>query len=432
MTRRSAGRVVIVGGGIGGLLAAHALAPFARTVTVLERNPYPDRSPTAPPPARRGVPQSHCLHMLMGAGAQVFDCRVPGWRSSLESLGARSFDVLGEARMRMADGWLPRQQSGLRMYACSRTLLEDMLRFELARNANVTLTVGARVTGLVASDDGATVSGAVIEKDERQRVELADLVVETGGGASQVLRWLQSVGACNDMPEDTALPSPWTYVSRWVRIDESSAPEWNSISIAPAPLHPTRSGMALRAENGFWNVVLLAGPGERNPVTDQDFQEFADNLADGELGALLARSTPVSPVHVYGRTTNRFRHWDRAKDWPSGLIVLGDAAMTLDPYFGLGMTNAARGVDLVAKMIEESGVYALNTGAFQRGLAELNTQAWGLVTARDRNGMAQIQDNNRLLTQYRSALTRLDVARAVLECHHLMRPIESLREDAAG
>ena len=67
------GQGIVIGGGIGGLLAARMLAARFERVTVLERYPYP-ADPASPAPAsRRGAPQSRCLHLLMAGGAAAFD-----------------------------------------------------------------------------------------------------------------------------------------------------------------------------------------------------------------------------------------------------------------------------------------------------------------------------------------------------------------------
>jgi 2-polyprenyl-6-methoxyphenol hydroxylase-like FAD-dependent oxidoreductase len=113
------GQVAIIGGGIGGLLAAHALANRFERVTILERDRYPHDESSVAPPARRGVPQSRCLHLLMAAGAAAFDELMPGWREEALALGAAPFDASADAPLKLSAGWLPRSPSGITTYACS-------------------------------------------------------------------------------------------------------------------------------------------------------------------------------------------------------------------------------------------------------------------------------------------------------------------------
>ena len=99
----------------------------------------------------------------------------------------------------------------------------------------------------------------------------------------------------------------------------------------------------LRAENDHWGVVLLASSSARLPVDDAAYLEFTSGLCDGELRKVLARARPVSPIHNYGPVSNRIMHYERLRGWPEGLVALGDSVCMLDPYFGLGMSAAARG-----------------------------------------------------------------------------------------
>ncbi|MCV6585668.1 MAG: hypothetical protein OIF47_09040 [Marinibacterium sp.] len=388
-------------------------------MTLIEQGRYPDHDPTRPPPARRGAPQSQCLHMLMGAGAEAFDRIVPGWRADLTARGAHPFDALDDSWMRLPGGWLAQQRSGLMMYACSRALIETMLRDRLSGCANVRLRSDCRVRGL-GMDPARDRVCAVVTEDA---VIAADLVVDAAGTASRLSHWLSAARGRGVAPRDMVVPSPFAYVSQWLRLPPEADPGWSAMSIAPLPGQAARAGMILRAENGFWNAVMLAGAGQAIPMTDRSLQVFAQGLAEGTLGAVIARAEPAGPVRSYGRIASRLRHWDQVPDWPGGLVVLGDAAMGLDPYFGLGMTTAARGVTL---LVDQLGQPGFDAAGFQRALARQNADAWRLVTGRDPDGTRRYDLSASLLTQYRSALTRPGVARALFECHHLLKPIDAL------
>ncbi|MEO8035894.1 MAG: NAD(P)-binding protein, partial [Acidobacteriota bacterium] len=160
------GHAVVIGGGIGGMLAAHALAGHFEHVTVLERDSYPPQLNTSasPPASRKGAPQSRCLHMLMASGGTAFDHLVPGWRQELVARGAVRFDVSADAAMRFPTGWLPRAPSGITTYACSRALLEGVLRYELARKPTVWVQERQRVVGLTFDRLGERVTGVRVSE----------------------------------------------------------------------------------------------------------------------------------------------------------------------------------------------------------------------------------------------------------------------------
>lgn len=59
---------VVLGAGMAGLLAARVLADAYSRVTVLERDPLPDRAE-----GRRGVPRSRHAHLLVPGGTSILD-----------------------------------------------------------------------------------------------------------------------------------------------------------------------------------------------------------------------------------------------------------------------------------------------------------------------------------------------------------------------
>ena len=419
---------IVIGGGIGGLLTAHALAGRFERVTVLERDRYPPDTRGPAPPARRGVPQGRCLHLLMAAGAAAFDEIVPGWRRALIAGGAVPFDASADAMCRFQAGWLQRTPSGITTYACSRALLEGVLRTAAAARPEVRVRQGQRVLGLLGTPRGERVTGVRLA-DSRAGGEtalFADLVVDASGCASALPEWIARVRPQGAPPvEETVVHSGTQYVSRWFHLEPRDAPDWHCLSMAPSA--SSCSAMMLRAEDDRWGVVLLAPAGLPLPLDDQGFLDFAAGLGDGTLRAALARATPASPTYRYGDAFSRMRHFNRLADWPAGLVALGDAVCALDPYLGLGMTAAARGVALLKRHLDQpAGV--LPGVVFQKQLAALNGQPWRLATDRDADGQPLARDRARLSRLYEMAPSRPDVARALLAVQHLLRPVETLTE----
>jgi 2-polyprenyl-6-methoxyphenol hydroxylase-like FAD-dependent oxidoreductase len=424
------GHAVIIGGGIGGLLTAHALAGQFERITILERYGYPPDSVSPAPPARRGVPQSRCLHLLAAAGVAAFDELVPGWREELLALGARPFDASADALVRFSTGWLPRSPSGIITYACSRALLENVLRRRLTATSPVQVHEDQKVVGLLSDPMGKTVIGVRIAERHitGEGTLSADLVVDASGATSGLPRWIRrlSTGA-RSLSQRTVVETGLEYVSRWFHIEPRDAPDWQCLSIAPTAGAGLRSAMMLRAEKDRWGVVLLAPSGKNLPSDDMGFLEFITSLGHGELREALARATPVSPVHRYGPTLNRMTHYDRMFDWPEGLVAIGDSVCTLDPYFGLGMTAAARGAVLLRKHVE-AGV---SGPKFQKELALQIAEPWKLATGREPDGRRLARDMSRFSALYQKAPSNPQLAHALLAVQHLLRPAETLNEISA-
>ncbi len=418
---------IVIGGGPGGLATAHALARRNWQVTLLERADYPNANVSGPQP-RRGAPQSHCLHMLMGAGAAALDAIVPGWRHSIMQHGAVPFDPLREAAIRLPSGWLPRVTSGITMYACSRTLLERVLHEELGRYPKAQVIQNSQVFGLDIK--GTEVTGVQVASGETLG---ADLVVDVSGTASRLPQWMAYHDLWDkdaDLPE-TVVDSPWQYASRWVRLAAGQIPDWQCLTAAPER-GGQRAAMMLRAEGDLWNVVLLGRDGQVMPQNDAQFSAFTASLAEGRLNAALKGAEIVSPIHHYGRTKNRLRHLERLPHWPKGLAMLGDSVMTLDPYFGLGMTNAARAAVVLADHVDQADDLPFDGACFQKALADLNASPWQLVTGRDLQGVHAPGDAARLAEVYAAAPSSPTIARAILEVQHLLRPVDSLTREIAA
>ncbi|MGK7874243.1 MAG: NAD(P)/FAD-dependent oxidoreductase [Xenococcaceae cyanobacterium] len=421
---------VVIGGGIGGLLAAHALAGRFGWVTIIERHHYPPDGVSPVPQARLGVPQSCCLHLLMAAGAAAFDELTPGWREASVALGAVPFDASADAAMRFPSGWLTRTASGITMLACSRSLLENVLRRGFGWESKVQVLEGQEVRRLLSDRLGERVTGVCIaERHGADEVELfADLVVDASGAGSTLPRWLACLPNGVGSPvEETLVETGRRYVSCWFHLNPANAPDWHLLSMAPTAETGLRSAMMLRAEEDCWGVVLQAPVGEPLPSDDREFLDFTVGLGDGKLRDVLDRARPVSPINYYGSMSNRMRHYERIEAWPVGLVALGDSVCTLDPYFGLGMTAAARGAVLLKTYLdqESGGLFGLG---FQKELSSLNIQPWQLATGRDPDGQLIARDDSYLTRLYKAAPSNPEVAHALIAVHQLLRPAETLME----
>ncbi len=99
--------------------------------------------------------------------------------------------------------------------------------------------------------------------------------------------------------------------------------------------------MALPVERGQW-LVAAVGLGDRRPPRDPDgFAAFVAALPDPALSAVLRSGEPLGEVAVHRQTGNRRHRYGELRDWPDGLLALGDALCCFDPVYGQGITVAA-------------------------------------------------------------------------------------------
>ncbi|WP_170754843.1 FAD-dependent oxidoreductase [Ruegeria lacuscaerulensis] len=428
-TKESA-HALVIGGGIAGLLCAHMLKDRYTRVTVLERSEYAQPNSSAPA-ARSAVPQSHCLHMLMGAGARAFDDLVPGWRAELIELGAVPYDAGADVAMRVSSGWLPRVETGITLYGASRCLIETALTRLLSRAGNIRIRQGDRVMGLTLTPDASRVSGVRVQTTTGvvQVLDNADLVIDASGAASRLPRWLaQHFGDTHHITRTEIAPGR-QYVSLWVRLPADKAPDWQGLALAPTRQSSGRAGMIMRAENDLWGVVLQTPETEPLPTDGPGVLKLAAGLSDPTLSDILEHAETVATPHLFGRTANRRRRYEDYPSWPENLFALGDSVCALDPYAGLGMTAAARGVQLLSRWLDQPEPHARS---FQSQLARHNEWPWRIATGTWTDPEANTNLTPQIESLVQAAPFDPALAIVLLEFQHMLRAPESLLNEAVA
>ncbi|MGF6805180.1 2-polyprenyl-6-methoxyphenol hydroxylase-like FAD-dependent oxidoreductase [Paraburkholderia sp. Clong3] len=182
---------IVIGAGMGGLLAARALSDFYSTVTVLERDAFP-----AADTWRKGVPQGRHTHGLLARGSAVLDEFFPGYNSEVVAesgglLGDVADDLLWIGRnVTLANG-----KSDLTGLLASRPVLEGHLRRRLLELPNVRAIENCAVRGLASNSARERVTGVRIRAEGRPEETVgADLVVDATGRGSSSAMWLEELG----------------------------------------------------------------------------------------------------------------------------------------------------------------------------------------------------------------------------------------------
>jgi 2-polyprenyl-6-methoxyphenol hydroxylase-like FAD-dependent oxidoreductase len=377
-------RAVVIGGSIAGLCAARVLADWFDAVTVLDRDGYP-----AGTVERAGVPQSRHVHALLARGRRELERLFPGFDARMRAAGAHEVDFGWDFAALRADGWAPRERTGITTLFASRTLLETTVRDLLRRVPRVALVERAAVTGLVADGDGARrVRGVrVHRRDGGADEELhADLVVDASGRTSRSAEWLRAMGL--EPPAETVVDSFGGYATRWYRApDPARAPRewwWKGIWIDPkAPEHMT-AGVLFPVEDGRW-IVTIAGISRNYPPADEDgFGLALARLRSPLIARAVALAEPISPVHCHRAMANRFRHYER---WPArldGFIAVGDSVCAFNPVYGQGMTTAAVAATILAACVDRVGPTSpALPREFFHAQGRFLRDPWGLATGAD-------------------------------------------------
>jgi len=241
---------IVIGGSMGGLLAARVLADRYQQVTILERDEFP-----AIGEHRRGVPQGRHTHGLLASGRDVLERLFPGISNDLIAAGAIAGDIVQNARWCNEGGLLARFQSGLNGLLMTRPLLEGTVRHRVLALSNVVARQGFHVEALTVSEDRKRVTGV---KDKGTELH-ADLVIDTTGRGSSSPQWLEAIGY--PKPVEERVEVALAYTTRFFRRHRSQL-NGDVVVIVPPTPQGKRGGVMLAQEGDRWTVTLIGHFGQ--------------------------------------------------------------------------------------------------------------------------------------------------------------------------
>lgn len=329
-------RAVVVGGGVGGLVTALALARAGHEVTLLERDPLPPTADAEEAFAaeRQGAPQVHQTHGFLARLQVLLRDRFPDVMADLLAAGATAFPTtsrLGDPQPGDED---------LKVIIVRRTTLEWVLRKAVVAEPGVDVRTGVTVAGLVAGGTGPSgvpmvtgvrlADGGVVE---------GDYVVAATGRRGPVPEWLGELGV--DVPE-TVHESGLMYLTRWY--------------VDPALEIPQDA--KLGGDLGFVKYLGIPGDAGTLSVTlavrtkDRDLRRALEDPDRFDLACRLLPGPdfffghgplePIGGVRPMTGLLNRLRRFT-ADGAPTvlGFHAVGDAHTTTNPLYGRGCSLAA-------------------------------------------------------------------------------------------
>lgn len=369
--------VVIIGGSLSGMLAAAVLAEHA-TVTIIEADALPDG-----PEPRPGLPQARHTHLLWSGGARAIEEILPGITDDWTAAGALRRSIPTDLVSRTARGWLPRHEEMQFTIACSRDLLDSVVRSRVIGLPGVATLQQSRVRGLEGT--AARITGVRVDSPgEENRLITADLVVDASGRGSRGRSWLEALGVSG--LEEAAVDSGLVCATRVFEAPEGAhALGFPIVAVQSDPRVPVpgRSATIVPIEKDRWQVTLSGTRGGRPTADPEAFVPFAKGVRDPIVGELLEGRKPLTDVSVTQGTANRRVFFEKA-DLPDGFFAVGDSVATFNPLYGQGMTVAARGLLAVRTLLRAKSLSHPGIGReAQRAVAPHVAVAWSLATAQD-------------------------------------------------
>ncbi|MFC7495859.1 MULTISPECIES: NAD(P)/FAD-dependent oxidoreductase [unclassified Nocardioides] len=334
-------RAVVLGAGIGGLVAARVLADTFDEVTIVERDVMPGGGR-----GRRGVPQGRHVHGMQSGGLQLLGDLFPDLRTQLAEDGAREVHDLSRLWLRFSGRLLSQAEVPIApVLSVTRPHLEWRMRQRVRGLPGVHIAEGLDVLGVASEIDGdrVRVTGARVapaaSRDAEERVIDADLVVDATGRGSRTPVWLEELG--HSRPEEDRTVVQIGYASQTVRLPRAHYPQ-DLVIEGRAP--GRRNGFAAFAgEEGRWTVSIMSYGAAEHPPTDAgERMRLLETMAPPWLVDALHAAEPVDDVARHAHPTSIWRHYERLRRHPAGLVAFGDAIAAFNPIYGTGMTVALK------------------------------------------------------------------------------------------
>lgn len=366
---------VVVGAGMGGLLAARVLSDHYDRVTVVERDALPDG-----PQARRGVPQGRHVHGLLPRGKDLLEEFFPGFEAQMRAAGAIDCDVLGEVNFQVAGRTLAQVSTGYRGLQASRPHVEHHVRQRVLSIPNVTLRDRSQVSGVITNSSATRVTGVTVHDAGGAEDLGADLVVAATGRGAIVPAWLDTLGYPRPREEGTTIDI--VYRSAFVELEPGALGTDKSLTIGVRELPPRALALFAVEGRNRYVLTLIGHAGEQPPADPAGFLDFAAALAPPHVRAALRRGELITDVATFRYKANLRRRYERLDRFPSGLLAVGDGLCSFSPVYGQGMTIAAIQMRVLQRCLAAGGERDLARRFYTAVTPEIDI-AWQLTVIAD-------------------------------------------------
>ncbi len=375
--RRGHGTAVVVGGSIAGIAAAKVLSETFDKVIVLEKDaPHTRRE------GRPGAAQGWHLHHLLTAGRIELERFFPGIIDDMVREGAFDVDMAAQYRIRLGGTWKKPGTGPIQIVCAARPLLEWCVRRRLDGEPRISFRYESEVADLVYDRADDTVVGVAIAGDgDELGVIPAEFVVDASGKNTRFPEFLDRIGIGAPEVEQDIINCFYSTMFHHVPPERQWDDKVMVICYAYRPYEDTYAAQYYTdSSRSILSTSLVAYNCYSPPRTAQEFREFANRMPSAVIGENIDGLEPASPIYNF-RYPNMLRlHYEKKRNLPRALVVVGDAYTSADPVSGLGMTLALKEVREMQLLLAKYGPTDPDLPRrYFRTIAKLADTAWFVI-----------------------------------------------------
>ncbi len=352
-------QLIILGGGISGLVAAYALSPHFKEITIIDKDQVGGEA------VRPGASQGAHLHVLLKEGQNILFKYLPELREMLLQRNCKEVDWALDTIWDNNSGRFPNYCSGVKTISTSRRLLESLIYSELSKLENVNF-----------------LKDFVLDYGEK------GVVTKNNGTYSSDLT-IVALGAFNNLKSNLALKKEITinlsYRSVIFKAKELNLQNELQYYYQTSPDGKFPGGVICPIEDNKY-IATIIEYGNKISRNDKNFESFIEKsreIPKGHFFKIIKNAEPLTPVSIYMKKKMSLYS---AKQKCLKLIFIGDSLVSLNPSFGQGMSVALLQIDALVNMMEKN---KFSVNRFERicqriickpfFLAELGSRSSGLL-----------------------------------------------------
>jgi len=369
---------IILGGSFAGLMTAKALSHHYKKVTIIEKDKVHRH-----PEARKGQPHTQHLHGLLPAALNILNDYFPGFYDDVTNNGGVTNDLGLSMNWYTHGGYKKNVFMGITGISLSRPLLEHIVRERVLAMPNITLIDNTPAKAFLSSSDKQHVTGVLVDDKQSGETKIyeADLVIDCTGRGSQTPKWLKQLGY-DEVPV-TEVKIDVTYTTRvYKRNPEDERGRW-WIACTPEAPKERRNGAVFPIEGNRWIVSVGGWHGEKAATDETEFLEFLKTLPNTNIYDIASKSEPLSDIIQYKYPVSIKRNYEKMDRFPTGLLVLGDAASSFNPVYGQGISSTCMQALALDKLLSENISEQKLAKTFFKRILNIKDKLWQMSTDED-------------------------------------------------